>query len=314
LSTDAGKILRLTDVSLITVEVPAGLGVGFTCDIIQGGTGQILLEPVSASGVTLFGGAPGTHLYTEGQHCQITLTIDNTGAVGYSTGQVSPLWVAPATAAYLTLSNMSGSSARFDDYSGTLSAGMGSYPSWGTYDYVEATVSQLAGKYLKYTIANNATMQTDIQTAFTATAGYGITGWMSSSPGSGSLYAVYNTHIELATTGPLYVYSGTGGTSPTTITDPTTSISFIPIIYGVDWNGSSGGPKWGMTFVYNESGYVEESYDVYGSYNSSMGQLYASNVFGSSSSTTQSAFSADGGDTDTSGSRSYTPTFTGDMA
>lgn len=188
----------------------------------------------------------------------------------------------------VTLSNLSGSGYYFDDYMGTIAGGGNG--SWGSSQYFSGSASTLAGKYKKYTAAANATMRSDINTAL------GISGsWMSSSYGSGSLYAVANNYVASSTTGPLYVFAGPSGASPTAITDGGTGLKYIPIIYGIDFSGGSGyGPAWGMTFVYNEGGNAEESYDVSGSYNSSNSP--ACYFWGSSSSTTQSSFSADGSD------------------
>jgi hypothetical protein len=188
----------------------------------------------------------------------------------------------------VTLSNLSGSGYYFDDYMGTIAGGGNG--SWGSSQYFSGSASTLAGKYKKYTAAANATMRSDINTAL------GISGsWMSSSYGSGSLYAVANNYVASSTTGPLYVFAGPSGASPTAITDGGTGLKYIPIIYGIDFSGGAGyGPAWGMTFVYNEGGNAEESYDVSGAYNSSYSP--ACYFWGSSSSTTQSSFSADGSD------------------
>jgi hypothetical protein len=49
LSSDNGKILNFTGSSSITITVPTGLQTGFNCMIVQNGTGQITLSPVSVS-------------------------------------------------------------------------------------------------------------------------------------------------------------------------------------------------------------------------------------------------------------------------
>lgn len=52
-ATDNNKVFLITSASAITVSVPSTLPVGFTCQIIQGGLGSIVLAPLAASGVTL---------------------------------------------------------------------------------------------------------------------------------------------------------------------------------------------------------------------------------------------------------------------
>lgn len=49
-ATDNGKVVTLSNAGAITLTVPSGLGVGFTCTLIQLGAGQVT---VAASGVTL---------------------------------------------------------------------------------------------------------------------------------------------------------------------------------------------------------------------------------------------------------------------
>lgn len=49
LSTDNGKIVTLSNGSAITLEVPAGLGAGFSCMLIQIGTGQVTITPDSTT-------------------------------------------------------------------------------------------------------------------------------------------------------------------------------------------------------------------------------------------------------------------------
>jgi hypothetical protein len=50
-STDNNKIFLITTSSALTITVPNSLPVGFSCQIIQGGTGQIIFA--QGSGVTL---------------------------------------------------------------------------------------------------------------------------------------------------------------------------------------------------------------------------------------------------------------------
>ena len=49
-AADNGEIVVCNNAAAITVTVPSGLGVGFSCSIVQKGAGQITL---SASGTTL---------------------------------------------------------------------------------------------------------------------------------------------------------------------------------------------------------------------------------------------------------------------
>lgn len=49
LSSDNGKIITLTNASAITLTVPASLPVGFSCQIIQGGAGQVTFSPSSTT-------------------------------------------------------------------------------------------------------------------------------------------------------------------------------------------------------------------------------------------------------------------------
>jgi len=282
-SSDAGDFHIFTNSSTVTVTVPNTLGAGFTCDIIQGGAGQVQLS--AGSGATLYGGTSGTDIYTEGQYCAINLTMDSSGTTGYVTGQIA----GPAAFSGITLSNMSGAGYYFDDYNGSIAGG--SSASWGS-AYFSGSATNLAGKYKKYEIADNATMRSDIQTALSAS------GWMPTGAGSsyaGYLYAEGASEIENQTTGPMYVFAGSAGTSPTAIIDGGNSLGYIPIIYAIDCNGNNAyGPVWGLTFVYDESGYVEEPYGAQGNYNSNY--VPACYYWGSSCSTTQSSFTADGGD------------------
>jgi hypothetical protein len=297
-ASDAGKIIEFSNGAAITVTVSSGLGAGFTCDLLQGGAGKVELSP--ASGITLFGGPTGTDTATEGQYCGVTLTMDSLGTTGYLTGQVGA-----ATAAFtgLTLSNLTGTGAYFDDYYANVTNGM--TPSWGSSAYILAGPSDLEGKYKKFEIADNAAMRTAVQSAL------GATGWMASSYGTGSLYAAANSYIENQTTGPTYVFAGASGATVTASTDSVYSIKYVPIIYGIDFNGSSMyGPVWGMTFAYNESGAVEETMDASGTYS----YKPAAYVWGSSSSTTQTGFTADGGNGFVYPQSNASSMFSGDMA
>lgn len=68
LSTDNGKIVTLTNASAITVTVPSGLAVGFTCQCIQGGAGTVTF---SASGTTV--NSFGSLLSTAGQYAAASI-------------------------------------------------------------------------------------------------------------------------------------------------------------------------------------------------------------------------------------------------
>jgi hypothetical protein len=50
-ASDAGKLVRLTNASPITLTLPNSLGANFCCSILQGGAGQVTLS--AASGATL---------------------------------------------------------------------------------------------------------------------------------------------------------------------------------------------------------------------------------------------------------------------
>jgi hypothetical protein len=55
-TSDNGRVVILTNASPITLSVPAGLGTGFSCMIIQGGVGQVT---VAAGGGTTMGSFSG---------------------------------------------------------------------------------------------------------------------------------------------------------------------------------------------------------------------------------------------------------------
>lgn len=65
---DDGLILYFDSGSAIAVTVPAGLGVGFECGIIQGGAGQVT---PTASGVTIHNRQSFTK--TAGQYAMVSL-------------------------------------------------------------------------------------------------------------------------------------------------------------------------------------------------------------------------------------------------
>jgi len=67
-ASDNGKTVTLSNAAAITLTVPAGLGAGFYCNLIQTGAGQVT---IAADGVTLnsYGGA----LKIVGQHGSASL-------------------------------------------------------------------------------------------------------------------------------------------------------------------------------------------------------------------------------------------------
>lgn len=58
-ASDNGKVVTLNNASAITVTVPAGLGAGFSCLLVQIGAGQV---GVTASGTTINSSGSKTHL------------------------------------------------------------------------------------------------------------------------------------------------------------------------------------------------------------------------------------------------------------
>ena len=67
-SADATTLIVFTSTGATTVTVPAGLGQGFNCMIVQNGAGKVTL---SASGVTI--NSYGSALGTAGQYAAATL-------------------------------------------------------------------------------------------------------------------------------------------------------------------------------------------------------------------------------------------------
>lgn len=209
----------------------------------------------------------------------------------------------------VTLSNLSGTDLNFDDYYGNVASAYtsGSTPSWGSSTFLNLPAANLAGKFKKYDIADYGTMKSDIQTALSAS------GWMNYSMAYASdLAVVGNSQVENSTTGPLYVWAGSGGTSVTTMSDQ--GVNFIPIIYGLDFGNNSGyGPIWGLTIVYDSLGSVEETYDAAGNYNQSSGSLYAAYTYGSTAGNNFSAWTMYGNDGTVGGPTSIN-TASGDQA
>ena len=67
-SSDLGKIVKFESGSAVTVTLPAGLGKGFTCTVVQLGAGQITF---SASGSTFSNRQ--SHTKTAGQYAVVSL-------------------------------------------------------------------------------------------------------------------------------------------------------------------------------------------------------------------------------------------------
>ena len=67
--TDNNKIVRCTASSAVTVTVPSTLAAGFSCMIIQAGTGQVTIT--AGSGTTL--NSFGALLKTAGQHAPVSI-------------------------------------------------------------------------------------------------------------------------------------------------------------------------------------------------------------------------------------------------
>lgn len=73
LASDNGRVIKCTNASAITVTVPAGLPVGFSCQVIQGGAGTVTF---SASGTTV--NSFGSLLTTAGQYAAASIISDAT--------------------------------------------------------------------------------------------------------------------------------------------------------------------------------------------------------------------------------------------
>lgn len=68
---DTGKTVTLTNASAITVTLPNSLAAGFTCELIQGGAGQVTLS--AAGGATL--SHRQSHTKIAGQHGSARLVV-----------------------------------------------------------------------------------------------------------------------------------------------------------------------------------------------------------------------------------------------
>jgi hypothetical protein len=78
--TDNNKIMRCTSSSAVTITVPSTLASGFSCMVIQAGTGQVTL--VAGSGATL--NSFGALLKTAGQHAPASLISVGAGVYNLS--------------------------------------------------------------------------------------------------------------------------------------------------------------------------------------------------------------------------------------
>jgi len=214
-------------------------------------------------------------------------------------------------------SNMtSGQTVYFDDYQQAVY----NYPSsstlasWNSSNYMSFDLSTLVGKWKKYTLSDyydsstltwTGQMWTDLHSALSTTT-------IGMSNNSGTLGALNNNQIESSTNTPVYVWAGTGGTTVTAVTandGAGTSQTFVPIIFGMDWDnmqgwestlGVSPGPKWGMTIVMGRDDmgtmYLEETYDAYGSMYHGSIYPYASHLFSTTAGNTFTGFSLTGND------------------
>lgn len=67
-AADNGKVLYCTSSSAVTIQTASGLGAGFSCVIIQGGTGQVTVQ--QGSGTTLV--SYGASYRAAGQYAAVT--------------------------------------------------------------------------------------------------------------------------------------------------------------------------------------------------------------------------------------------------
>jgi hypothetical protein len=70
LASDAGKVITCNNGSAVTVTVPASLGAGFTCSVVQKGAGQVTFD--NDSGATTINNRQ-SHTKIAGQHGVVTL-------------------------------------------------------------------------------------------------------------------------------------------------------------------------------------------------------------------------------------------------
>lgn len=87
LPADLGKLITFDNMSPINVTVNHTLGVGFTCDILQIGGGQVQL---SGSGTNLYAGTGGGDYNTSGANSLITVTCPSATSAFFVTGMIGP--------------------------------------------------------------------------------------------------------------------------------------------------------------------------------------------------------------------------------
>jgi hypothetical protein len=83
-ATDNGKVIYLTASSAITLTTASGLGVGFSCSIIQGGTGQVTVAQGSGSTLVSYQNL----LRSAGQYAMISL-VSPVANTFVATGQLT---------------------------------------------------------------------------------------------------------------------------------------------------------------------------------------------------------------------------------
>ena len=78
--TDNNRVIRCTASSAVTITVPSTLAAGFSCMIIQAGTGRVTFQ--AGSGATI--GSFGNLLATAGQHAPASLMRVGAGVYNLS--------------------------------------------------------------------------------------------------------------------------------------------------------------------------------------------------------------------------------------
>jgi hypothetical protein len=81
---DNGKVLYFTSSSTVTVTTASGLGAGFACVIVQGGSGQVQLAQGSGTSLVSY----SAYLKLSGQYAVATL-ISPVANTFFATGQLS---------------------------------------------------------------------------------------------------------------------------------------------------------------------------------------------------------------------------------
>lgn len=83
-AADNGKVIYFTSGSAITVTTATGLGVGFSCTLIQGGAGAITIAQGTSTTLSAYGG----FLDTAGQYAAATI-ISPAADTFIATGQLA---------------------------------------------------------------------------------------------------------------------------------------------------------------------------------------------------------------------------------